>query len=364
MVVDVKRFGSLYERICSFENLVSAAYRARLGKRFRPDVARFHHSLEANLLTLRDELRERTWVPGGYRTFYIHDPKTRLISAAPYRDRVVHHALCNVVEPLFDRCFVSDSYAHRAGKGIHAALDRCTGFCRRYNWVLKCDIEKFFPSMDHAILMELVERKVKCPGTLWLMRTIVANSNPQEEVIRYFPGDNLFSPHERRRGVPIGNLPSQFLSNVYLSGFDWFVKQTLRCRAYIRFADDFLVFGNSKAWLAGLLPKMQSYLDGLRLRLHPRKCQVKPVQDGIDFLCWLVYPDHRRLRRRTGVRFQRRLRELQQMYATGMLSLDEVRASIMSWIGHLKHGDTWGLRRRLLGETGFVRMPAHAGRES
>ena len=343
----MKRYNGLYEMICSFENLMQAAYRARRGKRGRADVLAFHFHQERRLLELRRELTAKTYQPGPYRTFWIHDPKRRLISAAPYRDRIVHHAVCQVIEPIFERGFIDASYANRVGKGTHAALDHATRLARRHRWVLKCDIEKYFPSIDHRILLERLARKIKCPDTLWLMERIVANSNPQEEVLRYFPGDHLFTPLERRRGLPIGNLTSQFFANVYLDGFDHYAKERLGCTAYLRFADDFLVFGDDKRWLAELPGRMQQYLDGLRLLLHPRKRQVVPVRCGVPFLGWQVFPDHRRLRRSTGMRIQRRLRELARAQRAGRVKMDGVRASMMSWIGHLKHGDTWGLRRRL-----------------
>ncbi|MDP2997713.1 MAG: reverse transcriptase/maturase family protein, partial [Bryobacterales bacterium] len=272
----------------------------------------------------------------------------RLISAAPYRDRVVHHALCTVIEPVFERGFIYDSYANRVGKGTHAALDRSTEFARRFPYALKCDIEKYFPTIDHALLLERIARKIKCRDTLWLIETIVANSNPQEEIIRYFPGDDLFTPHERRRGIPIGNLTSQFFANIYLDGLDHFVQERLRPGGYLRFADDFVLFDAGRAELRAMLGPLQEYLDGLRLRLHPTKCHILPVCRGIPFLGWQVFPDHRRLRRRTGVRFQRKLAELALGHARGMVPMERVKASVMSWIGHLSHGDTWRLRRKLL----------------
>lgn len=351
----MKRIGNLYQNICSFENLWYAAYAAQRGKRYRPDVLAFHYDLEAELFQLRRELQEKRYQPGRYRTFHIYDPKKRLISAAPYRDRIVHHALCYIIEPIFDRTFIFDSYANRIGKGTHKALDRCTEFSRRYRYVLKCDVEKYFPSIDHRILMSLAARKIKCPETLWLIERIVANSNPQEEIVRYFPGDTLFTPCERRHGIPIGNLTSQFMANVYLNGLDHFIAEDVRPGGYVRFADDFLVFSDDRDMLHALLPRIQAHVDGLRLRLQPRKCQVMPVRCGIPFLGWQMFPDHRRLRRATGVRFQRRLAELREDYAEGKIELDRVKMSVMSWIGHLKHGETRGLRRKLLAAAPFSR---------
>lgn len=349
----MKRIGNLYGKICSFENLYLAACRARRGKRYRPDVAAFHHDLEKELLRLREELRRESYQPGSYRAFRIRDPKPRLISAAAYRDRVVHHAVCQVIEPIFDRAFIFDSYANRRGKGTHKALDRCTSFSRRFPYVLKCDLEKYFPSIDHEILKARLARKLKCRDTLWLLGEIIDNSNPQEDIIRHFPCDTLLTPLERRRGLPIGNLTSQFFANVYLDGFDHVVQQDLRCPAYVRFSDDFLIFKESKEELREMRQTLQKYLNGLRLCLHPRKCQVAPTRAGVDFLGWLVFPDHRLIRRTTGVRFQRRLRSLQDEYAQGLISLTMVRSSLMSWLGHLKHGDTWGFKKKLLSRVSF-----------
>lgn len=353
----MKRHGKLFERIASFENLLAAEKAALRYKRQRPAPASFHYDLEPNLFVLHDELQSGTCQPGEYRSFWIRDPKKRLISAAPYRDRVVHHAVCRVVEPIFDRTMIFDSYANRVGKGTHKALDRATQFCRRWPYVLKCDVEKFFPSIDHEILLGLVARKIKCPRTLDLVGRIVRASNPRESVAGYFPGDDLFTPHERRRGIPIGNLTSQFLTNVMLDPLDHFVKEAWGWRGYLRFADDFLLFGDDKRKLGERLCMLRRFLQPLRLRLHRRKCVVLPVRAGVPFLGWRLYPDHRRLRRATGVRFQRRLKELTEAYWRGEAELADVRASVASWLGHLKHGDTTGLRRKLLHGAVFRRGP-------
>jgi len=344
----MKRHRDLYARVRSFDNLLEAAYRARRGKRLRPDVAAFHYHLERNVLGLREELGDHSYRPGPYHSFRIGDPKPRLISAAPYRDRVVHHALCQVIEPIFERTFIHDSYANRAGKGTHRALDRCTYWARRHAYVLKCDIAKFFPSIDHGILLSLVERKLKCPETLWLVRLIVGNSNPQEQALAYFPGDDVFTPFERARGIPIGNLTSQFLANVYLSPFDHYVHESLRWPGYVRYCDDFLVFDSDASRLHGVRDGMQSYLNRLRLRLHARKCQILPTRCGIPFLGWQVFPDHRRLlpgpRRRVSARLRGRLLD----HAAGRIPTERLSACVASCVGHLRHGDTSGLRRKLL----------------
>ena len=352
----MKRHRHLYDEICSFENLLLAARKARRGKRHRPDVAAFHHNLEAELFRLQDALRTHSYRPGAYREFVIHDPKRRVISAAPYRDRVVHHALCNVLEPLFERVFISDSYVHRLGKGTHAAVDRLTTFMRRYDYVLKCDVAQYFPSIDHAILKALIRRKIACAGTLWLVDTIIDAGNPQELSHAYFPGDDLFTPYTRRKGLPLGNQTSQFFANVYLNSLDHFVKETLCRRAYIRYVDDFVILSDDKGDLWEVLATISDYLSTtLRLRVHPVKQWVLPVTTGADFLGFRVYPTHRRLRRRSGVRFQRCLRTLQKAYGRGAIDSQHIRQRIAAWIGHARHADTYRLRVSLLGAATFRR---------
>jgi hypothetical protein len=351
----MRRSGGLIEQIASFENLLWAAARARRGKKRRPDVAAFHVDLESNLLALRDELRGGGYMPGAHRVFSIRDPKPRVISAAPYRDRVAHHAVCRYVGPALERGLIHDCYANRVGKGTHAALDRCTHFARRNRYVLKCDIARYFPSMDRAMLKGQLRHALKCGPTLVILDRIIDMAEPGPDVPVYFHGDHLLAPYERVRGVPIGNLTSQLFGNSYLSAFDHWVKEGLGATAYLRFVDDFLLFSDDKAWLAEARRRLGGELAGLRLQLHPRKCQIVPTQCGVEFLGWHVYPDHRRLKRKTGVRFSRRLRGLVQGYREGRIDREEVRASVMSWIGHLRHGDTWGLRTALLEKAVFVR---------
>jgi hypothetical protein len=256
----MKRVGNLWDRLVSFPNLPAglpslpagrhlgwAARKARTGKRDRRAVGAFEYDAERELLRIGDELRAGTYPFGPYHTFTITEPKPRLISAAPYRDRVVHHALCNVLEPIYERSFISDSYACRKNKGTHAAVRRCHEFAGRFPWVLKCDIRKFFPSIDHAILKAQLARKIKDRRVLDLAGRIIDHSNEQDEVNEFFPGDDLFTPFERRRGLPgqwgeppagspqspswIGNQTSQFFGNVYLDALDHFVKDRLRVHA-------------------------------------------------------------------------------------------------------------------------------------
>jgi retron-type reverse transcriptase len=353
----VKTYRNLFDQITSFENLLSAARKAQLGKRFKAGPALFNLNLERELLSIQQSLLNRTYRHGPYRDFFVFDPKRRLISAAPYRDRVVHHALCNVIEPIFERSFIHDSYACRKGKGSHAAVRRYTEFARKNRYVLKCDIQKYFQSVDHAILLDMVSQKIRCPGTLWLIESVVA-SRRDTSVVFYFKGDDLFSPYQRPRAIPIGNLTSQFFANVYLNGFDHLVKDHLRCKYYIRYVDDFVVFDNSKEKLRGVKAELETYLGSLRLCLHRDKSRVYRVKDGVRFLGYRIFPTHRLVAKANILAMRRRLRRYSRQYRDGEMSLDKVRQCIQSWIGHACHADSYRLRSRLLAGAAFQRGEA------
>ncbi|MGB3292211.1 MAG: RNA-directed DNA polymerase [Phormidesmis sp.] len=254
----MKRYGNLWPQIINFENLWWAARKAERGKRYRENVLDFNFNFEENLIQLQSELIAKTYQPGPYKTFKIIDPKPRIISAAPYRDRVVHHALCNIITPLFENGFIADSYANRVGFGTHRALAKFVELARSHRYVLQCDVRKYFPSIDHEILKALIRRKLKCQDTLWLIDTIIDGSNEQETVLQYFPGDIMLTPAMRRRGLPIGNLTSQFFANVYLNGFDHFVKEQLRVKCYIRYVDDFVLLSDDRAFLQAAVSKLKN----------------------------------------------------------------------------------------------------------
>ena len=344
---------NVYSAICSFENIYRAYQMARRGKRFLPYVVDFERRLEENLLTLAEQLRDRTYKPGRYRAFWIREPKPRLISAAPLRDRVVHHALIDVIEPTIDRSFIEDSNACRRGKGNHAAVDRCQRYLRRFPWVLKCDIRKYFPSIDHQILYGLLKRRISDPDVLWLIFLILDTSNKQEPVQDLFPGDDLFTPLQRRRGLPIGNLTSQFFANVYLDGLDRYVKQQLRCKGYVRYMDDFIVFGDSKEELNEVRLKLRRYLQTLRLRMHERKQEIFPSTNGASFLGFHVLPGTRRLLGANIKRFKVRTRKLLRAARRDQLNYATLERSIAGWIGHACHGNTWRLRQDLFRSFGL-----------
>ncbi len=346
----MKTYRNLYPQVCDFSNLYWAYRAARRGKRKRPEAASFEMVQEEELLALQEELRSFSYLPGAYRSFYIHDPKHRLISAAPFRDRVVHHALCRVIEPLWEQRFIFDSYANRPGKGTHRALDRCQEFSRRYPYVLQCDVQQFFPSIDHAVLQAEFRRLMRDAGVLWLCERILesgAGLHSAEAELVHLPAEDPLAAM-RPRGLPIGNLTSQFWANVYLNGFDHFVKRELKCPAYCRYVDDFLLFSADKRQLWAWRSAMIEYLAELRLKLHEERAQVYPVQTGIPFLGFRVYPDHRRLKRRKVVQFRRKLRGMLAAYARGELNLPDFEVRLQAWINHVRYGNTWGLRRSVM----------------
>ncbi len=341
----------MYAELTSWDNLLLAYQKAAKGKRGHANVAAFEYHLEDNLLALQRELYDFTYRPGAYASFHIHEPKRRLISAAPFRDRVIHHALCNLIEPLFERSFIFDSYANRVGKGTHRALDRAQGFVRRYPYFLQCDIRQFFPSIDHAILRRILQSKILDANVLWLCGRILesgAGVLSESYEMTYFSGDDLFASH-RSRGLPIGNLTSQFWGNVYLNGFDHFIKRGQRCKGYLRYVDDFALFANDKATLWGWKNALEERLASLRLTIHPG-AHPRPVTEGFSFLGFIIYPQKRRLKRRKGIYYQRKLRRQLEAYACGKANIEQVTASVQGWVNHVRYGNTVGLRKAIFGK--------------
>jgi RNA-directed DNA polymerase len=318
-------------------------------------VARFALDLEKELFRLQRELRDDRYQPGAYRLFRIYERKPRIIAAAPFRDRVVHHAVMNLIEPPLDRTFIHDAYACRRGKGVHAAVDRYQGWARRNAYALKMDVAQYFPSVDHQILKEKLRRRIKDARLLALLDRIVDTSPQLEPDPGYFPGDDLLTPLERWRGIPIGNLTSQFLANLYLDDLDHYAKQVLKVSAYLRYVDDMVALDDDKGRLAAVRAAVGERRATDRLRLHPRKAHVSPPADGLDLLGYLVFPNHRRLRNDNGHRFSQRMHGFARAYAAGLIDLDAIKPSLQSWIGHALHADTLRLRARILSRIVFRR---------
>jgi retron-type reverse transcriptase len=256
--------------------------------------------------------------------------------------------------PIFEKTLIHDTYANRVGYGTHRALERFTSFARSSHYVLQCDIRKYFPSIDREILKTLIRRKIQCPDTLWLIDAIIDNGNDQEGIPDYFPNDDLLTPVERKRGLPIGNLTSQWFANIYLSGFDHFVKEQLKIKQYLRYVDDFALFADDRYFLQEAQMAIVEYLNSLRLKLHPIKTQITATRIGVNFVGFRILPNRIKIRtanlRRARVRLKKQKKELEQ----GKIDLIAFKKSLQSWQAHLKHGDTYRLRQDIFESLGVT----------
>lgn len=334
----MKRFGNLFEKVVTFDNLLLAANKTlRGGQKRKPAAARFYYDLEPELLRLQEELESGSWQPRPYRVFTICEPKPRQICASELRDRVTHHAICNVLDPIFERRMIYDSYACRVGKGTHAAVRRAQRFARRSGYYLQCDIRKYFASIEHEALKALLRRILKDKRLLELLDRIIEHSPPGAA-----PG----------RGLPIGNLTSQYFANLYLGELDHFVKERLRVAGYVRYMDDWLVFGDEKPALHEALAAIRVFLDErLKLELKEEAVRIAPVTEGISFLGFRVYPGTIRVCREKWSRFKLIVREQEEAYLAGEIDEEELARSVASMIGHVLHADTLVARRRFFDES-------------
>jgi len=298
------------------------------GKRKRKDVAEFALNFMDNILALHQNLVQKTYWHGGYQAFKITDPKPRQIHKAGVRDRLLHHAIYRILYPHFDRKFIYDSYSCRIGKGTHKAMNRFRAFAwkisknnTRMVWVLKCDIRKFFASIDHKILQDVLAKYIGDKDVLWLFEQIIESFNSKGKI---------------GIGLPLGNLTSQLLINIYMNVFDHFVKRNLKANHYVRYADDFVILSEDKSYLESILLKIRKFLGvRLKLALHPDKVFIKTLASGIDFLGWVHFPDHRVLRNATKWRMYRRLFD------------HPTNETYQSYSGLLRHGNSWKVRRVL-----------------
>lgn len=332
----------------SLLTIYNAFKKAQKGKRNKLSSLEFEAELEKHTLLLCLQLSSQRWISGPFQSFKIYDPKVRIISAAPFRDRVVHHILVNHIEPFFEKTFIFDSYANRKGKGTHLAIERFQQYARRFDYVLKCDVRKFFPSLDHEILKREIRWRIWQPDLLWLCDAIIDGSNEQEKTLEYFPGDHLFTPHERRKGLPIGNLTSQFWANVYMTRFDHFVKEELRVKGYIRYVDDFVLFADSKAQLHTWKLAIEEYLAKIRLLLHPEKTQIYKTGNGVPFLGFNVFPYHRIVRKEKTKRYRRFLKGKLRAYLAGNIPADRLELALNAWLGHIRFGQSQRLEHQTL----------------
>lgn len=318
-----------YNDIISLENLLAAWQGFVKGKRSRKDVQEFERHLMTNIISLHNHLTARTYTHSAYEAFNISDPKPRNIHKAKVRDRLLHHALYRKLYPFFDRTFIADSYSCRYGKGTHKAMNRFRTFAytvsqntTRTCWILKCDIRKFFANIDHDVLKRILAQYVPDKDALRLLGRVI---------------DSFHTEGKDSVGLPLGNLTSQLLVNIYMNEFDQFAKHRLKAKYYIRYADDFVILSRDREWLVVLVPKIHDFLrDKLRLTLHPHKVSIQTLASGVDFLGWVHFPDHRVLRRGTKRRMVRNFMKD---------SRPEVKAS---YLGLLSHGNTYRLSTKIV----------------
>lgn len=339
----MRTYKGLFPGVYDFGALYRGYRRARRGKSDRAEILRFEQNLEENLIQLQNELIWGEYRTSPYRLFCVYEPKQRLVASLPFRDRVVQHALVEQMEPIWEWRFIYHSYACRPGKGMHAGAHQAQAWLREIRrrhgrvYALKADISKYFPSIDHDVLIAQLERHVACARTLDMSREIIESWGP--------------------RGLPIGNLTSQLWANVYLHDLDMHCKQGLRLRRFMRYMDDFLVLHHDKGYLHEVRRHLTDWLrHELRLELNA-KTQVFPVHRdqgrGLDYLGYRIWPDRMRLRKDSVKRMRRRLADMQRGYSQGDVSLEEIRQRIASWIGHAQHADSERIREKLLGDAVF-----------
>lgn len=317
-----------FNNIISIENILFAWKEFLKGKRSIKDVQEFQVNLMDNIISLHNDLKTKTYTHGSYHAFNISDPKPRSIHKASVRDRLLHHAIYRVLYPHFDKRFTSDSYSCRLGKGTHRGMNRFQSFARKVSknntnqcYILKCDVRKFFASIDHKVLMEILKYSKLDTNTLWLLNQVVKS----------------FHSTEYCKGLPLGNLTSQLLVNIYMNEFDQYVKHRLKVKHYIRYADDFVVLSQNKQELEDLLIHINYFLeDDLKLTLHPNKVYIKTISSGLDFLGFVHFSHHRVLRISTKKRMVKRLQN------------NPTKETVQSYLGLLGHGETHDLRQNLV----------------
>lgn len=322
-----KKCAATYDNIISLNNLLLAWKEFIRGKHKRKDVEEFELHLADNLFSIHRELASKTYRHSSYEAFNISDPKPRNIHKARVRDRVVHRAIYRILYPFFDRLFIADSYSCRNDKGIHKALDRFRSFARKASnnhtrtvWALKCDVRKFFASIDQDVLLCILKKHIPDQDIFNLLAEIIGSFHTEEG-----------------KGLPLGNLTSQLLVNVYMNEFDQFMKHQAKVKYYIRYADDFVIFSDDRGRLKTTLLQISAFLEfRLELKLHPDKVFIKTVASGVDFLGWTHFPDHRVLRTVTKNRAFRNIREKEGK-----------RETVESYLGLLRHGNEYKLRKRI-----------------
>ncbi|MBF0328757.1 MAG: group II intron reverse transcriptase domain-containing protein [Nitrospirae bacterium] len=345
----MKRTGNLFEKVCTFESLYRAFKKAMRGSGKTEEACAFEFELEHLLFELQRELLNGIYRPDKYRYFQVYEPKERTISVASFRDRVVHHSVVAALEPIFERVFIYDSYATRKEKGTHKCVRRAQEFMRKNRYYLKFDINKYFESMDHSVLIGLIERKIKDKRLLDLIKIIVANNDASRG-------------EQTGKGLPIGNLTSQFFANVYLDAFDHYIKDELGCKAYLRYMDDCVIFSDDKERLKELLKLSENFLEQrLCLKLKDSATMINSRLNGLPFLGFRVFPSLLRIKSENIKRLKAKIRQRENEFRRGLIDEDKYSMSLASIIGFAGFADSLNLRKRLFANTGSGRRAAPTG---
>ncbi len=334
----------MYEHLCSYENLFLAYKKARKGKTKRRYVKRFEKNLKENLIKLRKELLNQTYKTYKLKTFILRDPKTRKISKSSFRDRIMHHLIILGIGNKFEKSFIFDSHANQIGKGTHKALERFDKFKRKVSknntracFVLKADIKHYFEEVDHKILSNIIQRKIKDEKLIWLIQTILGN---------YRGGGEAPSTE---KGMPLGNLTSQFFANLYLHELDFFVKHKLKAKYYIRYVDDFVILHNSKKQLKKWKKQINEFLKRkLKIELHPNKSRILLLGQGIVFLGFRVFFYHKLIRKSNLINFERKFNQLNILFKEGVISREKAVESLEGWLAYASHANTYKYRRHVI----------------
>lgn len=348
----MKPVKNLFEKIYDFDTLHEAYLKARKCKRYRAEVLKFTSNLEENLINIQNELIYQTYEIGRYKQFMVTDPKQRLIMALPFRDRVVQWAIYLVLNPIFTKTYIEDSYGCIQTRGSHSAIQRVQYWLkaayRKPNkfYYLKLDISKFYYRVDHEILLKIMGEKIADEKVIWLLEKIV---NCEDTAFGLPLGFNINETDERllEKGMPIGNLSSQMFANIYMNEVDQYIKRELRIYYYVRYMDDMLILSGDKKQLHEYKQLIEEFLnEKLKLHLNNKTC-IRPVSLGIEFLGYKVWNTHIKLRKSTALRMKHRLKKLKNQYANGEIELEKIKEITSSFYGMLKHCNSYNLRKQI-----------------
>jgi len=343
----MKTHKNLYSKLCSYNNLLLAFQKARKKKSRKIYVINFEKNLNKNLKVLQDDLIKKTYYPSNLKKFIIRDPKTRTIHASIFRDRIVHHAIINILNPIYEKIFICDSFASRKNKGSHKAVERFEYFIRKVSsngqlvknsfnnnsikgYVLKADFRRYFDSINHKVLIKILRRKIKDENLIWLVNRVLSNFEINTGI-----------------GMPLGNYTSQFFANVYLNELDYYVKNILKAKYYIRYVDDFVILHKNKKRLEYYLKHINNFLPYLKIKFHPEKTEIHSIKNGITFLGYRIFYHCRLLRKRNLRYFMKRFEKNKTLFNNNEITPKQFESRINGWMGYAKFGNSFNLNKKL-----------------